>query len=148
MTTFASPQARAAADKYLETKVLSASPAELRLMLLDGAIKFCRQGREGLASKNYEQMYNGFRRTRAILVELMNTMKPEPDRELYDRLHSLYMFMITHLLESSLEKDVSKADKVIDLIQYDRETWALLMQKNASEQRGTGAAAGEISVQG
>lgn len=148
MTTFASPQARAAADKYLETKVLSASPAELRLMLLDGAIKFCRQGREGLASKNYEQMYNGFTRTRAILVELMNTMKPEPDRELYDRLHSLYMFMITHLLESSLEKDVSKADKVIDLIQYDRETWALLMQKNASEQRGTGAAAGEISVQG
>jgi flagellar protein FliS len=148
MTTFASPQARAAADKYLETKVLSASPAELRLMLLDGAIKFCRQGREGLASKNYEQMYNGFTRTRAILVELMNTMKPEPDRELYDRLHSLYMFMITHLLEASLEKDVSKADKVIDLIQYDRETWALLMQKNASEQRGTGAAAGEISVQG
>lgn len=151
-----SPQARAAADKYLETKVMSASPSELRLMLLDGAIKFCRQGREGLASAQYEAMYNGFTRTRAILVELMSTMKPEPDRQLYDRLYALYTFLITHLLEASLEKNVAKVDRVIELLQFDRETWVMCMERAAAEQRGGAPAAapaptpmGEaISVQG
>ncbi|MEO1059304.1 MAG: flagellar export chaperone FliS, partial [Actinomycetota bacterium] len=31
-------------NPYLKTKVMTASPEELRLMLYDGALKFCRQG--------------------------------------------------------------------------------------------------------
>lgn len=142
---------RAGADKYLETKVMSASPSELRLMLLDGAIKFCRQGRDGLMQRQYEAMYNGFTRCRAILVELMTTAKPEPDRALYDRVIALYTFLIMHLMESSIEKDVKKADKVIELITFERETWAMVMAKAVAEQRGQGAAAGapeSVSVEG
>lgn len=129
-----------AANRYLETKVMSASPAELRLMLIDGAIKFCQQGRDGLAGKNYEQMYNGYTRCRAVLVELINGMQPEPDRELYVRMSSLYTFMITHLLESSTEKDVAKADKVLDLLRYDRETWLLVMEKVARDNKAASPA--------
>ena len=39
-------------NAYLRTKVMTASPAELRLMLLDGAIKFANQAREGLQAKD------------------------------------------------------------------------------------------------
>ena len=42
------------ANAYLRTQVMSASPAELRMMLLDGAVKFARQGRQGLAEQNHD----------------------------------------------------------------------------------------------
>lgn len=127
------------ADTYLTTRVLTASPEELRLMLLDGAIKFCRQGREGLANKNYETCYNGYSRCRAILVELTTSIKPQPDLKLYERLTSLYTYMITRLMQSSHEKDVAKADEVIKLLEYERETWTLAMEQLATTKRGQAA---------
>jgi flagellar secretion chaperone FliS len=135
---------QAATNAYLANKVLSAKPEELRLMLLDGALKFCRQGRDALERKDFEGVYNGFQRTRAILVELISTMKPEPDPVLYQRLSSLYLFMISHLLESSHSKDVTKANEVIKLLEYERETWVMLMKKLEGERVGkqpTGPAA-------
>ena len=42
-------------NPYLKTKVMTAGPAELRLMLFDGALKFAEQGRKGLADKDYER---------------------------------------------------------------------------------------------
>ncbi|MBL0870236.1 MAG: flagellar export chaperone FliS [Phycisphaerales bacterium] len=125
------------ADAYLATKVLTASPAELRLMLLDGAIKFCTQGRDALEKKNFEGCYNGFSRTRNILVELVGTMKPEPNPDLYNKLSALYMFMISRLLQASHEKNVVKANEVIDLLHFERETWVMAMQKAAQELKGT-----------
>lgn len=126
----------APANAYLTTKVLTASPHELRLMLLDGAIKFCRQGRDGLARKDFEACFNGYTRCRAIITELITTMRPEPDPALYQRLSGLYLYMLSRLLESSHGKDVAKADEVIKLLEYERETWALLMEKVAKERTG------------
>ncbi|MCE2925829.1 MAG: flagellar export chaperone FliS [Phycisphaeraceae bacterium] len=127
---------KAQAESYLATKVLTASPAELRLMLLDGAIKFARQGRDALAAKDYEGMFKGFTRTREILVELSTTMRRDVgDPTLVERTQALYTFMMTRLLDASHDKDVAPADEVIKLIEYDRETWALLMDQLASEQR-------------
>jgi flagellar protein FliS len=120
-------------NPYLRTKVLTASPEELRLMLLDGAVKFARQGREGLAARNYEATFNGFSRCRNILVELMSSMRPDVDPLLAKRITSLYTFLYTELLQASIDKDVAKADRVIELIEYERETWSLVMKKLTDE---------------
>jgi flagellar protein FliS len=130
------PQAAA----YLQTKVMSASPEELRLMLLDGAIKFCRQGRDGLAAKNYETCHHGFSRCRAILVELISSMRTEIDPALCERLTALYVFMINQLIEASHTRNHAPADKVIELLEYDRETWVQLMERLAQERADTSAA--------
>ncbi len=122
------------AAAYLQTKVMSASPEELRLMLLDGAIKFCRQGRDGLAAKNFEACHNGFSRCRAILVELISSMRTEIDPALCERLTALYVFMINQLIEASHTKTTGPADKVIELLEYDRETWVQLMARLAEDQ--------------
>lgn len=133
-----------AANAYLATKILTATPEQLRLMLLEGALKFCRQGRDGLANKNYEAVFNGFSRCRAILVELVTTMKPEPDRELYERLSSLYLFMMSRLMESSHERNIEKADEVIKLLDYERETWVMLIEK-VTEMRKRGELPGAVA---
>ena len=125
------------ANAYLRTKVLTASPQELRLMLLDGAIKFAQQGREGLANKNFEASFNGFSQCRDIIIELMTSIRPDCERDLAEKVKSLYSFMYKHLVEGVHEKDFKKIDEVVRLLAYERETWVLAMEKAASE-NGTG----------
>jgi flagellar protein FliS len=121
------------ANAYLRTKVLTASPEELRLMLLDGAIKFAYQGREGLAARNYEASFNGISQCRNIVLELLTTIRPEYDPELCDRVKALYTFFYTELVEASMQKSLPKIDGVIKLLEYERETWVMLMDKLAEE---------------
>jgi len=141
---------KAQADQYLATKVLTASPAELRRLLLEGAVRFCTQGREGLAGKNFEAAFNGFTRTRAIIVELMTTMRTDVgDPDLVDRLRALYGFMMARLLVASHEKSIEAADEVVRLLQFELDTWQLLMSRlsetapaGLSEPRAMAAAPG------
>lgn len=118
---------------YLHSKVMSASPEELRLMLLDGALRFAHQARNGLETKNFEQSYSGFSQCRAIIVELMTSINDAPNPELTARVKSLYGFFFSELIAASYEKDIEKLDKVIGLLEYERETWTMLMDKLAAE---------------
>ena len=126
------------ANAYLRTKVMTASPEELRLMLIEGAIRFTRVGREGLVNKDYERVYEGFTRAKDILMELINALRPEIDPELCKRLSALYTYMYRRLMEASLEKCPAFADEVIDLLEYERETWVMLMDKVAKERASAG----------
>lgn len=128
------------ANAYLRTQVMSATPAELRMMLLDGAVKFAKQGRQGLAEKNHELVYTGFSQARAIVTELMTSMRPEIDPDLCERVRSLYAFFFQELVAASLENDIARADKVIELLEFEAETWRLLMDKLKTEEPTTRAA--------
>lgn len=121
------------ADAYLRTKVLTARPEELRLMLLDGSIRFATQGREGLSSKNYEQSFEGLSQARDIILELITGIAPTVDPELAGRVRGLYTFLYTELVQASFEKDVGRVDKVIELLRYERETWALFIERLRKE---------------
>jgi flagellar secretion chaperone FliS len=125
------------ASTYQRTQVLTAGPEQLRLMLLEGAVRFARQGRDGILSKNYEQIYIGFCRSRDIVVELMTSIRPDTDPTLRSQVQGLYMFIFKQLADASLEKDVDKAEKAIGLLEYEVETWKLAMQK-AAEERAAG----------
>jgi flagellar secretion chaperone FliS len=135
------------ANAYLRTKVLTASPEELRLMLLDGAIKFASQGREGLQTRNHELAYNGISQCRNIVLELLTTIRPEFDPEMCERVKGLYAFMYTELVEASIGRDIARLDAVVSLLEYERETWQLLIRKLADE-RGIATDAVEAAVQG
>lgn len=121
------------ANAYLRTRVLTASPEELRLMLLDGALKFARQGREGLIAKNVESMYSGVSQCRNIVFELLTTVREDLDPELAGNVKALYTFIYKTLVDASFERDLKKLDTSIELLEYERETWVLLMQKLAEE---------------
>lgn len=125
-------------NPYLRTRVLTASPEELRLLLIEGAIRFARQGRDGLARKDFEASFAGLSSCRDIIVELITTMRPEVDPDLCDRLHGLYTFMYNELVEASFQRDPNRVDTVVKLLEYEHETWVLLMRKLA-EERGTNA---------
>jgi flagellar secretion chaperone FliS len=122
-------------NAYLRTKVMTASPAELRLMLLDGAIRFAEQAKTGLAAKDFEACYVGTTRCQAILMELINGLRPEHDPQLCERLSALYTYMYTQMVKASSERKVELIDEVIKLLSYERETWTLLLDQLAQENR-------------
>ncbi len=123
-------------NAYLRTQVMSATPAELRMMLLDGAIKFARQGRQGLAEKNHELVYTGFSQARAIVTELMTSMRHEVDPDLCERVRSLYAYMFQELVAASLESDIARADNVINPLEFEAETWRMLLEKLKTDEKG------------
>lgn len=123
-------------NAYLKTKVLTAGPTELRLLLIDGAIKFAEQGKAGLEKRNYEEVYNGISQCQQILMELTSSLNREIDPELCDRLSGLYTFMYGRLIDASTEKDVTKMDEVLELLRFERETWQMLRDKMANENAG------------
>lgn len=133
-------QNNATANAYLRTKVMTAGPEELRLMLLDGAVKFLRQGREGIERKDWEAVFDGFSKCRNIVLELLNSMRPDVDPDLCARVTSLYTFIYTQLVEAGFDKDLAKTDKILGMLEYERETWVLAMQR-AAEERGQPAVA-------
>lgn len=132
------------AQTYLRTRVMTASPAELRLMLIDGAIRFADQCRSGLADRNFEQAYEGSRQCRAILTELLSGLKPENDPLLCDRINSLYTFLISRMMEAMSERDPSLIDQVLELLAYDRETWQLAVEKLAEGEGASEERAGDV----
>lgn len=118
---------------YLSSKVMTASPEELRLMLLDGALRFAHQAAAGLEQQNYELSYSGFTQCRAIVMELTSTIDESKAPEIAERVKALYNFLYTELIAASHEKDANRLNKVIELLDYERETWALLMKRLGEE---------------
>lgn len=126
-------------DAYLRTKVMTAKPAELRLMLLDGALRFTEQARQGYASKDFELAYNGTRRAQAILLELVTSLRHDIAPELCKNVAAVYTFLYTSLVKASMTKDISAVDDVLRILRYERETWMLCMDALARENHAASA---------
>lgn len=117
------------ANAYLKTRVMTAPPEQLRMMLLDGAVRFARMAREAMDTKDYEAIYEGFTNARAIVLELGESIKPDPDAELARNMKGVYTFIYGELVHSSIEKDTARLDKTIELLEYERETWKQFIDK-------------------
>jgi flagellar protein FliS len=116
-------------NPYLRTKVLTASPEQLRLMLLEGAVKFCRQGRHALTTRNFEGMYDALTRAQRIVLELSNALNHKVNAELCERLAALYTYIYKRLVDTNIERDISALDEAIKLLDYERETWVMAIRK-------------------
>lgn len=118
-----------APNPYLRTKIMTASPEELRLMLYDGAIRFCEQGREALQKRDFEASYTNLMRAQKIVLELSTSLNHSIEPDLCAKLSALYTYLYRLLVDANLERVVKPVDEAIKLLNYERETWILLMQK-------------------
>lgn len=101
-------------------------------MLYDGGIKFCRQAVAAIEKSDWEAMYNALIRAQKIVLELQNALKPEYQPDLCDKLNALYTYMYRRLVDGNLERDTTPVNEVINLLSYERESWAMLMKKLAA----------------
>ncbi len=125
-----------ASNEYLRNSVMTASPEQLQLMLYDGAIRFARQGIDGITSKNWEQSFNGFSRAQKIVLELLAALKPDVAPDLCTNMAGLYNFVYRKLVDASARRDAALGQEAVKLLEYQRETWVLLMDKLQGERAG------------
>ena len=89
-----------AAQNYLRTKVLTATPEQLQLMLYDGALRFGDQARAALQARNFEQSYALITKVQKIVLELTSTLKHDQSPDLCGKLAeiantgTLYAFLM------------------------------------------------------
>jgi flagellar protein FliS len=128
-----------AAQNYLRTRVLTATPEQLQMMLFDGAIRFALAAKAALAKKDREQTYNNITRVQKILSELICTLKHEVHPELCGRLASLYQYAYKKLIEASMKHNMESMDEAINVLNYQRQTWSMLLQQLSKQKAGLAA---------
>ena len=127
------------ANPYLRNQVLSAKPEELRLMLFDGAIRFLNLGRKGLENKDYDVSYTNISKAQKIVLELSNSLNRDVMPEVTEKLSALYTYIYRLLVDASTTRETQPLDEAVNLLKYERETWAMLIEK-ANEAPASGAA--------
>jgi flagellar protein FliS len=129
-----------AAQQYLKTRVMTATPEQLQLMLYDGAIRFAEQARLAMIDKQFEHSFQMIGRVQRILTELTCSLKRDVFPELCDRLSGLYTFAYKRLIDANIEHDLNALDEAITLLKYQRETWMMLLEQLGRQKAGTQAA--------
>ncbi len=126
-------------NPYLKTKVMTATPQELRLMLYEGVLRFCRQAQDALEQDKLEPFYNALTRAHKIVLELSTSLRSEAAPELCEKLNALYVYIYRLLVDASVNRDKKALDEALDLLTYEKQTWEMLMDKLAKEGHGPSA---------
>lgn len=108
-------------EKYRQSSVQTSTPAQLVIMLYDGAIRFIRTGMEGLKNQDYEKTNLNLGKAQTIISELMSTL--DYSIEISKDLYSLYEYTNFLLVEANIHKSPEKAEEAIGYLTDLRETW-------------------------
>src|SRR5437879_5517479 len=107
-----------AAQNYLRTKVLTATPEQLQLMLYDGAIRFADQARPALLKQDFEGSYNAISRAQKIIAELSASLKHDVAPELCGKLSALYNFVYRKLIEANIDHTLAPVEDALEILRY------------------------------
>jgi flagellar protein FliS len=108
---------------YRQHSVLTASPAQLVVMLYDGCGRYLTQGAYAMREGQRMRAHARLGRAEAIIDELLKTLDPERGGELSPRLAEIYRFCRRHLLEARRTQDAAMVDEVARLLGELREAW-------------------------
>lgn len=114
--------------QYNNSKILTASPAELTLMLYDGAIKFANIAVMGIEQNDIQKAHNNIIRVQRIIEEFRNTLdRKYPVAEDFDR---IYVYLLKRLYEANVKKDKEIMEEVLTHLRSMRDTWIQVMKAN------------------
>lgn len=112
--------------EYQNSKVLTASPAELTLMLYDGMIKFINIAITGVEEKDYEKVNLNAQKAQRIIDHLNETLN---DRyEVAKDFHNIYKCIMDALVQGNIHKDIAEFEQALDYAKSIRDTWKQVMQ--------------------
>jgi flagellar protein FliS len=115
---------------YNNSKILTATPAELTLMLYDGAIKFSNIAIVAIEKKDVEKAHNNIRKTENIVLELQSSLDTKyPVAKDFD---AVYTYLRQRLHEANRKKDPEILEEVLKHLRTMRDTWKDVMAQTAN----------------
>ena len=111
---------------YANSKILTASPAELTLMLYDGAIKFCNIAIVAIEKGDSEKAHINITKVENIIEEFQATLNHKyPVAEDFE---NVYRYLQQRLLEANMKKDKDILEEVLKHLRTMRDTWKETMK--------------------
>lgn len=118
-------------NQYMRSRVLTASKAELTLMLYDGAIKFCNMALMAIEKKDIQGANTNIQKAEAIVQEFLATLDykypvSKDFKLVYDYIHDC-------LVEANLKKDPVMLNEALGRLREMRDTWKEVMRLSAQQ---------------
>lgn len=113
------------AAAYQNSKVLTASGADLTLMLYEGAIKFCNLALLAIEKKDIEKANVNIQKAERIIMELQVTLDHKyPVSKDFD---NVYKYIQGKLFQANLKKDPELLEEALNQIRDMRDIWKQIM---------------------
>ncbi len=122
-----------ASREYLKNAVLTASPEQLQLMLLDGAIRYCNKAIAAIEAGDIEQSYFALDKAQRVALQLSAGLRRERNPQIVDQMTALYQFVYNRLVDANMSRTREPVDDALRILHHQRETWALLIDKLVKE---------------
>jgi flagellar protein FliS len=118
-------------QEYLKQSVMTASPAELIVMLFDACIKKLKLAEISLNdNSSYSGAHTHLISAQEIIMELVNCL--DPNVELSAQLLDIYEFLLRTIREMNIKKDLSLLPDVLDILSSMRDTWQQISKASYS----------------
>ena len=119
--------------QYNNSKVLSASPGELTLMLYDGMIRFCNLAEVAVEKKDVSKAHTNIMKMQRIIDYLRQTLDMNyPVAEDFER---MYIYLSQRMVEANMKKDLDILREINGHLHAIRDNWKEVMRINR-EQKG------------
>lgn len=113
--------------KYANNRIVTASPAELTLMLYEGAIKFCNIAILGIEEGSIQKAHDNIMKAERIIQELKITLNHKyPVAKDFE---NIYNYLIRRLHQANMKKDKEILEEVNTHLRSVRDTWKEVMRK-------------------
>ncbi len=116
-----------AAAVYKDNKILTATPAELTLMLYEGAIKFCNIAIIAIEKNDIEKANVNIIKAEKIITELRATL--DFKYPVAGQFEMIYDYIYRKLIESNIKKDTEPLEEALTYIREMRDTWKDVMKQ-------------------
>ena len=118
---------------YANNKVLTASPADLVLMLYEGAIKFCNIAIVAIENKDVQKAHTNIMKVQNIILEFQATL--DYKYATAKDFNEVYTYLLQRLREANVKKDKEILEEVLTHLRTMRDTWKEVMHltKNGTQ---------------
>jgi flagellar protein FliS len=108
-------------DVYRRQAILTASPAELIIMLFDGCHKSMALAARAIDRSDPAEAHKQLMKAQNIVTELINSL--DMRYEMSQGLQDIYEFMLRELESANLRKDAAALPGLMDIAASMRDTW-------------------------
>ena len=114
-------------EQYKNNAIATATPAELTLMLYEGAIKFGNIAIKAIEEGDIQKAHTNIMKVQRIITEFRNTLDFKyPVAKDFDR---VYEYLERRLVEANVSKDKEIMAEVVMHIRSMRDNWKEVMKR-------------------
>ena len=115
---------------YNNSRIQTATPAELTLLLYEGAIKFTNIAIVAMGKNDVQKAHDNIMKTEKIIEEFQATL--DHKYPVAKDFEAVYSYLLKRLFDANIRKDPEILEEVLRHLRTMRDTWKEVMAKTAN----------------